>query len=122
MVISCPCALGIAIPLARVAGISLAAGKGMLVRDFFAFEQADRITTVVFDKTGTLTTGRWSLLEIICLGTYDEKRILAFAAALESRSQHFIAVEIRSRALQQHVEIPDAEEIHEREHGDRRPC
>ncbi|MDO9110412.1 MAG: cation-translocating P-type ATPase, partial [Desulfatirhabdiaceae bacterium] len=117
MVISCPCALGIAIPLARVAGISLAAGKGMLVRDFFAFEQADRITTVAFDKTGTLTTGRWSLLEIICLGTYDEKRILAFAAALESRSQHFIAVEIRSRALQQHVVSPDAEVIHEREQG-----
>jgi heavy metal translocating P-type ATPase len=117
MVISCPCALGIAIPLARVAGISLAAGKGMLVRDFFAFEQADCITTVVFDKTGTLTTGRWSLLEIICLGSYDEKRVLALAAAIESRSQHFIAFEIRSRAQLLRVEIPDAEEIHEGEQG-----
>jgi len=117
MVISCPCALGIAIPLARVAGISLAAGNGLLVRDLSVFEQADRITTVVFDKTGTLTTGSWSLLNIICLGTYEEEWILACAAALESRSQHFIAVEIRNRALQQQVDIPEAEVIHDTGQG-----
>ena len=117
MVISCPCALGIAIPLARVAGISLAARNGLLVRDFSAFEQADRITTVVFDKTGTLTTGHWSLREIICLGTYEEDRILACAAALEIRSHHFIAVEIRNRALHRHVDIPNAEVIHDRGQG-----
>ena len=117
MVISCPCALGIAIPLARVAGISLAAGKGLLVRDFSAFEQADRITTVVFDKTGTLTTGRWSLQKIVCLGTYEEAQILAYAAALETSSSHFIAVEIRGRAHQQQVDIPDAEAIDVMEQG-----
>jgi heavy metal translocating P-type ATPase len=117
MVISCPCALGIAIPLARVAGISLAAGKGLLVRDFSAFEQADRITTVVFDKTGTLTTGRWSLQKIICLGTYEEAQILAYAAALETGSSNFIAVEIRGRAHQQHIDIPDAEAIDVMEQG-----
>lgn len=113
MVISCPCALGIAIPLARVAGIFLAARNGLLVCDFSALEQADRITTVVFDKTGTLTTGSWSLLDIICLGIYEEERILACAAALESRSDHFIAVEIRNRALRQQVDIPDAEIIND---------
>jgi heavy metal translocating P-type ATPase len=117
LVISCPCALGIAIPLARVAGISLAAGNGLLVRDFSAFEQADRITTVVFDKTGTLTTGSWALQEIICLGTYEEEPVLAYAAALESRSRHFIAVEIRNRALQQKISIPDAEAIHDTGQG-----
>ena len=117
MVISCPCALGIAIPLARVAGISLAARNGLLVRDFSALEQADRITTVVFDKTGTLTTGNWSLMDIVCLGTYAEAQILAYAAAIESRSHHFIAVEIRNRALQQHVDIPDAEVIHDAGQG-----
>jgi heavy metal translocating P-type ATPase len=117
LVISCPCALGIAIPLARVAGISLAARNGLLVRDFSALEQADRITTVVFDKTGTLTTGSWSLLDIICLGTYEEERILACAAALESQSRHFIAVEIRNRALQQQVDIPVAEIIHDTGQG-----
>jgi heavy metal translocating P-type ATPase len=117
MVISCPCALGIAIPLARVAGISLAAKNGLLVRDFSALEQADRVTTVVFDKTGTLTTGCWSLLDIICLGAYPEARVLAYAASLESRSHHFIAVEIRRRAQRIHLEIPDAEDVQDMGQG-----
>jgi len=117
MVISCPCALGIAIPLARVAGISLAAGNGLLVRDFSALGMADRISTVVFDKTGTLTTGRWALQDIICLGGFEEERILAYAAAIESRSHHFIAVEIRSRALRIHVDVPDAEDIQDMGQG-----
>ncbi|MBW2239298.1 MAG: cation-translocating P-type ATPase, partial [Deltaproteobacteria bacterium] len=55
MVISCPCALGIALPITRVAGISLAGHAGILVREFSAFEQAERTDTIVFDKTGTLT-------------------------------------------------------------------
>jgi P-type E1-E2 ATPase len=59
LVISCPCALGLAVPLARVAGVSLAARRGILVQDFSAFDRAGRIDTVVFDKTGTLTQGRW---------------------------------------------------------------
>jgi heavy metal translocating P-type ATPase len=117
MVISCPCALGIAIPLARVAGISLAARNGLLVRDFSALEQADRITTVAFDKTGTLTTGCWSLMDIICLGTYPESQILTYAASLEIRSHHYIAVEIRNRAQRIHVDIPDAEEIQDTGQG-----
>ena len=63
MVISCPCALGIAIPLTRVAGISIAGKKGILVRDFTAFEQAEKVTAFVFDKTGTITEGKWKLFE-----------------------------------------------------------
>ncbi len=60
-------------------------------------------------------------MDIICLGTYPEAQILAYAAALESRSQHFIAVEIRNRAQQIHVDIPDAEDIHGYGAGHRRP-
>jgi cation transport ATPase len=67
LVISCPCTLGIAIPMARVAGISLAGRKGILVRDFISFEQADRVDAFVLDKTGTVTKGQWSLREIIAL-------------------------------------------------------
>ncbi|MBW2722561.1 MAG: cation-translocating P-type ATPase [Deltaproteobacteria bacterium] len=67
MVISCPCTLGIAIPMARVAGISLAGRKGILVRNFISFEQADRVDAFVLDKTGTVTKGQWSLSEIIAL-------------------------------------------------------
>ncbi len=117
MVISCPCALGIAIPLARVAGISMAGKKGILVRDFSAFEKSDAITTIVFDKTGTLTTGHWSLLNIICLTSRDESQILAYAAALENDSTHFIAREIRDSAARRGIVAPQAEAIHEQGRG-----
>ncbi len=94
MVISCPCALGIAIPLTRVAGISLAGQRGLLVRDFSAFESAAAIDTVVFDKTGTLTQGRWRLSEVRTMDSLDEETALALAAGLERDSDHPIAVEL----------------------------
>lgn len=94
MVISCPCALGIAIPLARVAGISIAGKKGILVRNFKAFEQAGKVNGFVFDKTGTITAGRWNLLDIIALDAITAEEALALAAGLEKDSNHFIALEI----------------------------
>jgi heavy metal translocating P-type ATPase len=98
MVIACPCALGIAVPMARVAGISLAGSRGILVRDFSAFEQAQRIDTVVFDKTGTLTHGDWTLTEVRVQKPFAEKQILFLAAALEKGSDHYIAAEILRHA------------------------
>ncbi len=98
MVISCPCALGIAIPITRVAGISLAGHAGILVRDFSAFEQAERTDTIVFDKTGTLTEGEWILRDIVVMEPFVEKQILSMAAALEKTSDHYIAGEIRRKA------------------------
>ncbi len=98
MVISCPCALGIAIPITRVAGISLAGHTGILVRDFSAFEQAERTDTIVFDKTGTLTEGEWILRDIVVMEPFVEKQILSMAAALEKTSDHYIAGEIRRKA------------------------
>jgi heavy metal translocating P-type ATPase len=95
MVIACPCALGIAVPMARVAGISLAGRKGIIVREFDAFEQPSRLDTIVFDKTGTLTTGQWRLLQIEGSQGYDRKLILQLSAGLESNSDHLIAMEIR---------------------------
>jgi heavy metal translocating P-type ATPase len=97
-VISCPCALGIAIPLARVAGVSIAGRKGLLVRDFKAFEQAEAVDTIVFDKTGTITSGRWRLLETILFGDFNADQALAMAAGLEHASEHFIAAEIIRQA------------------------
>jgi len=94
MVISCPCALGIAIPLARVAGISVASNKGILVRDFFAFEQAEKIDIFIFDKTGTVTKGRWALLRIHAIAPHTENRMLSMAAGLERKSDHYIATEM----------------------------
>jgi P-type Cu+ transporter len=98
MVIACPCALGIAIPMARVAGISLAGNKGILVRDFTAFEQFQKINTVVFDKTGTLTRGHWALLDVCAQRPFSEDRIFSLAAALEKHSDHYIASEILRHA------------------------
>jgi heavy metal translocating P-type ATPase len=111
LVISCPCALGIAIPLARVAGISIAGKKGLLVRDFKAFEQADNITAVVFDKTGTITTGKWNLLETACREPYTAHQVLALAAGLEVNSEHFIGTEILRRARAQNLKIPAVSDI-----------
>jgi heavy metal translocating P-type ATPase len=103
MVISCPCALGIAIPLARVSGVSLARRAGILIRDFSAFEKAEQIDTVVFDKTGTVTEGRWALRKILPFKPFDESRILSLAAALELESDHTIALEIKRRAAEKAI-------------------
>jgi heavy metal translocating P-type ATPase len=108
LVIACPCALGIAIPLARVAGLSLAGADGILVRDFAAFEKAPTMDTVVFDKTGTLTTGQWRLEGITLHADLDESTALAVAAGLERGEaasagahagvDHPVAREIRRQA------------------------
>ncbi len=98
MVISCPCALGVAIPMARLAGISLAGRHGILVREFDAFERAGGIDTIVFDKTGTLTEGRWQLGRVACTPDHDPAAVVAWAAGLEQASDHEIARSIDAYA------------------------
>jgi heavy metal translocating P-type ATPase len=111
MVISCPCTLGIAIPMARVAGISLAGRNGILVRDFSSFEQADRVNAFVLDKTGTVTKGQWSLLEVIPVDSFSEAEILGMAAALERESDHLIAAEIIREAARRQVQPISLESV-----------
>ena len=117
MVISCPCTLGIAIPMARVAGISLAGRKGILVRDFISFEQADRVDAFVLDKTGTVTKGQWSLREIIALDSLSGAELLALAASLENESDHLIAAEITREAARRQVQPPSVENVEVSENG-----
>jgi heavy metal translocating P-type ATPase len=117
MVISCPCTLGIAIPMARVAGISLAGRKGILVRDFISFEQADRVDAFVLDKTGTVTKGQWSLRDIIALDSLSEAELLALAAALEKESDHLIAAEITRKAARRQVQPLSVENVEVSENG-----
>ncbi len=117
MVISCPCALGIAIPLARVAGISLAGRSGILVRDFVAFEAAERVDTIVFDKTGTLTQGRYTLLQIIPSGPYSAETLLSLAVALETESDHPIASEIRRAAARKGLSALPVQSVTLQENG-----
>ena len=117
MVISCPCALGIAIPLARVAGISIAGKKGILVRNFAAFEMVRRIKTFVFDKTGTITHGNWTLQEIVAFAPYDENQGLKLAAGLEKNTDHFIGREILRQAQKRSIEPATVENIQTEENG-----
>ncbi len=98
MVISCPCALGIAIPLARVAGVAACAKNGILVRNFSSFEQVSKIDTIVLDKTGTVTRGDWKLLDVVSLGGMTRDRALSLAAVLEEGSDHAVAGAIKEIA------------------------
>jgi len=95
LVIACPCALGLATPVAMAAALGTAARNGLLVRDAAAMEALARITDLAFDKTGTLTEGRPALLEVI---GQDRDLVLRLAAALERDSEHPVAVGIRAAA------------------------
>ncbi|MGZ4942034.1 MAG: copper-translocating P-type ATPase [Halobacteriota archaeon] len=92
MVIACPHALGLAIPLVVAISTALGAQNGLLVRNRAAFEQARNIQAIIFDKTGTLTEGRFGVTDVVTLtNEVSEQALLAYAAALEGRSEHPIA-------------------------------
>lgn len=92
MVITCPHALGLAIPLVVAVSTSLSAKAGLLIKDRDGFEQARKVSAILFDKTGTLTKGEFGVTEVIPLnGKMDEKEILKYAASVESNSEHPIA-------------------------------
>lgn len=99
MVISCPHALGLAIPLVVAISTAMAAQHGLLIRNRTAFENARKITTILFDKTGTLTMGDFGVVRVVVHATgVDEKEILRLAAALEQSSEHPIATGIMKKA------------------------
>jgi Cu2+-exporting ATPase len=92
MVIACPHALGLAVPLVVAVSTALSAKSGLLIRNRTAFEEARNIQAIIFDKTGTLTKGEFGVTEIISFdNNYEEKEILKYAASLESESEHPIA-------------------------------
>jgi len=105
MVITCPHALGLAIPLVVAVSTSLAAGRALLVRNRSAFERARQLQTVVFDKTGTLTEGRFGVSQVIPLEEEREDAILKLAAAVESRSEHPIAQGILAAAEERDLDV-----------------
>ncbi len=103
LVISCPCALGVAIPLTRVAGLSVAGTHGLLVRDFEAFENAGKLDRFVFDKTGTVTLGKWQLLSVRPVMPYTEAFVLSLAAGLEAGDDHLLAREIARYVTERNI-------------------
>jgi Cu2+-exporting ATPase len=91
MVITCPHALGLAIPLVVAVSTAIGANRGFLIRNRTPFEQARKVDAIIFDKTGTLTKGEFGVSDVVAFGDRDRDEILSLAAAVESRSEHPIA-------------------------------
>lgn len=106
LVIACPHALGLAVPLVIAISTTLAAKNGLLVRERMALEAARNIDVVLFDKTGTLTKGKQGVVDIV--GEGDKNSLLALAAAVEADSEHPIAHAIVTSAKEQGLPIPQA--------------
>ncbi|MFO8133869.1 MAG: copper-translocating P-type ATPase [Thermoplasmatota archaeon] len=112
MVITCPHALGLAIPLVVAVSTTLSARNGLLIRNRTAFENARKITVVVFDKTGTLTEGSFGVTGVQPLAdAFDEAGLLGLAASLEQRSEHPIAGAVVDAAEQRNVELFEATNV-----------
>ncbi|MBC7097512.1 copper-translocating P-type ATPase [Candidatus Bipolaricaulota bacterium] len=111
MVITCPHALGLAIPLVVSVSTSIAARRGFLIRDRTAFERARGLQAVVFDKTGTLTLGQFGVTDLVALSDLSEDEVLRLAAAVESRSEHPIASGIVAAAKEKGIAIPEAQDV-----------
>ena len=109
IIISCPHALGLAVPLVVAISTALSAKNGLLIKNRTAFENARKITTLIFDKTGTLTIGKFEVARIKSLQPgFDEKEIVRIASALEQNSEHPIATGILAKAKELSVKIPKA--------------
>jgi Cu2+-exporting ATPase len=111
MVITCPHALGLAVPLVIAVSTAIAAGHGLLIRERTPFEGARRLEAIVFDKTGTLTEGRFGVEKVIVLGDEGEEEILRLAASLESQSEHPIAAGIVAHAEEKEVSFPSPKDF-----------
>ncbi len=112
LIIACPCAMGLATPIAIMAGTNAAARRGILVRDGAALEKSGLITTVLFDKTGTLTRGKPSLMatELMLPPGLDEITIRSIASTLAGRSTHPLSQPLVDSTLKE-VEVTGGEEV-----------
>jgi Cu+-exporting ATPase len=88
LIIACPCALGLATPMAIMVGIGRGAQLGILIRDAAILEKLEKIDTVAFDKTGTLTEGKPKLAEVVAFKPYQREELIRLAAAVEALSEH----------------------------------
>ena len=98
LVISCPHALGLAVPLVVAVSTALAASHGLLIRDRAAFEQARNIDAIIFDKTGTLTQGAFGVTDVLVFGNLKADEVVSYAAAVEQHSEHPIAMGVTAAA------------------------
>jgi Cu2+-exporting ATPase len=109
LVIACPHALGLAVPLVVAISTTMGAQHGLLIRDRRGLEEARRLDTVVFDKTGTLTLGEFRVVDCTTLDTESDESLLKIAAAIESESEHPIAQGIVNTAKERELSWPKVE-------------
>lgn len=112
MVITCPHALGLAVPLVVAISTSISAQKGLLIRNRTAFENSRKITMIAFDKTGTLTKGDFGVTRFGSLNDeYDDNDVLRLAGALEAESEHPLAAGIMKKIKEEEIRLPKAEKF-----------
>ena len=106
LIIACPCALGLATPIAIMVGVGKAAEHGILIRNGEALQRASRLDTVVLDKTGTVTEGRPAVTALEPTLGWDETRLLRMAAAIEQGSEHPLAEAVLAAARERGIDLP----------------
>ncbi|OFW04510.1 MAG: hypothetical protein A3H96_08925 [Acidobacteria bacterium RIFCSPLOWO2_02_FULL_67_36] len=111
LIIACPCALGLATPMAIMVGTGRGATAGVLIKNAEALERLEKVDTLVIDKTGTLTEGKPRVARIVASAPRPERDVLAFAAALEQPSEHPLAGAVVARAREDGVAIPVVSEF-----------
>ncbi|MGN0782307.1 MAG: heavy metal translocating P-type ATPase [Christensenellales bacterium] len=111
LVISCPCALGLATPLAIMVSTGKCASKGILIKSAEALEQLHDVNTVVLDKTGTVTEGKPSVTDVVPSEYVSESELASLAAALEKNSQHPLSVAVTEYAASNSIEFAAAEDF-----------
>ena len=112
MVITCPHALGLAVPLVVAISTTISAKNGLLIRNRTAFENSRRISTLVFDKTGTLTKGNFAVSTYKSLNQkYSDNDILRFSAAMEKKSEHPLALAILNQAKKENIDLPEVSDF-----------
>jgi Cu2+-exporting ATPase len=111
LVIACPHALGLAVPLVVAITTAMGAQNGILVRDRLALEKAREINMIVFDKTGTLTEGEFGVVGIQTIEGWSEEEALGLAAAIEGDSEHTMARGVRKSAQDRQLELPSVSDF-----------
>ena len=112
IVICCPHALGLAVPLVVAKSTALSAQNGLLIKNRTAFENSRKVSTIVFDKTGTLTVGKFEVSKVVSLkNEFNEREIIRLASALEQNSEHPIATGIIQKIKELSIQIPKVEDF-----------
>jgi len=114
LVIATPCPLLLAIPVAIIGAVSIAASRGIIIKDPSMLERISSCRTMIFDKTGTLTYGKPALTEILCVSDVDQKQALLWAASVEQYSRHPLASAILQMASAKGVDLADVSEVSEK--------